>query len=412
MTTHRLTIRARLTALYGGLFLLVGTALLGITYLLLASALSNPSFGRTAFVAAIPGVAITTIDTGVAEPSGDAAGATQPTSPDPTWTPEQQRQAEETMRLAKALQAQFRQQTLTSLLRQGGLALAGVGIIGVWLGWLAAGRTLRPLQEITATARRVAGSNLHERIGLSGPQDELRQLADTFDDMLARLDAAFGSQRRFVANASHELRTPLTINRTLIEVALSRPDPPAELRRLGTALLAMNARHEKLLEGLLVLAGSEQELTTRDSVDLAAVTARLVDAARPGAAAAGVDLRFSSAPARTIGDPVLLERAVQNLLQNAIAYNVPGGDVTVTCAGSVITVANTGPVVTAAEIPGLFEPFRRLSDRTGSTDGSGLGLSIVRSVVTAHGGEITAEPRPAGGLSVSMRLPPPHADVA
>ncbi|MBO3739341.1 HAMP domain-containing protein [Actinoplanes sp. NEAU-H7] len=405
-----MTIRARLTALYGGLFLLVGTVLLGITYLLLASALSNPNFGRTAVVAAIPGIEITAVDTGVAQPSGDAATEPQPTSPDATWTPEQQRQAEKTMRLAEKLQGQFRQQTLTSLLRQGALALAGVGVIGVWLGWLAAGRTLRPLQEITATARRVAESNLHERIGLSGPQDELRQLADTFDDMLARLDAAFGAQRRFVANASHELRTPLTINRTLIEVALSHPDPPAELRRLGTALLAMNARHEKLIEGLLVLAGSEQRLTTRDRVDLAEVTGRLVDAARPGAVAAGVDLRFSAAPVPAIGDPVLLERAVQNLLQNAIAYNVPDGDVTVTCAGSVVTVANTGPVVAADEIPGLFEPFHRLSGRTGSVDGSGLGLSIVRSVVAAHGGEITAEPGLAGGLRISLRFPvPPRA---
>ena len=155
-----------------------------------------------------------------------------------------------------------------------------MAIVGIWLGWLVAGRTLRPLQQITATARRVADRNLHERIGLTGPRDELRQLADTFDDMLARLDAAFGSQRRFVANASHELRTPLTINRTLIEVALSRPNPPAALRQLGETLLTVNARHEKLIEGLLVLAGSEQRLTAVEPVDLAAVTNRLVAAAR------------------------------------------------------------------------------------------------------------------------------------
>ncbi|RSM46148.1 two-component sensor histidine kinase [Actinoplanes sp. ATCC 53533] len=401
MTTHRLTVRARLTAFYGGLFLLAGTALLAITYLLLAQALNSRSFSRSAIIA-VPGIAITVPDGTL--PTETESGVAQPAEP-LNLTPEERQQAEETLQLARALQVQFRQQTLTSLLRQGTLALAGVGLVGIWLGWLAARRTLRPLQEITATARRVAERNLHERIGLTGPQDELRQLADTFDDMLARLDAAFGSQRRFVANASHELRTPLTINRTLIEVALSHPDPPAELRQLGATLLTVNARHERLIEGLLVLAGSEQRLTTHDPVDLAAVTTRLVTVARAEAAAADIDLRLSTAPAPVTGDPVLLERAVQNLLQNAIAYNVPHGTVTVTCAGTCLTITNTGPTIAAYEIPGLFEPFRRLTDRIGSTDGSGLGLSIVRSVVTAHGGEITAEPRPAGGLIITMRLP-------
>ena len=403
MTTHRLTVRARLTAFYGGLFLLAGAGLLAITYLLLGQALNSQSFSRSALIA-VPGIEITMAGTAI--PAEVDSGATELRRAEPqNLTPEEQQQARETLRLAQALQVQFRQQTLTSLLRQGSLALAGVGVVGIWLGWLAAGRTLRPLQEITATARRVAERNLHERIGLTGPQDELRQLADTFDDMLARLDAAFGSQRRFVANASHELRTPLTINRTLIEVALSHPDPPAELRQLGATLLAVNARHERLIEGLLVLAGSEQQLTTHDPVDLAAVTTRLVNAARPGAAAAGIDLSLSTAPTQVTGDPVLLERAVQNLLQNAIAYNVPAGTVTVTCAGTSVTVANTGPAIAAYEIPGLFEPFRRLTDRIGSTEGSGLGLSIIRSVVTAHGGEITAVPRPAGGLTITMRFP-------
>jgi signal transduction histidine kinase len=403
VTTHRLTVRARLTAFYGGLFLLAGTALLAITYLLLAQALNSQSFSRSAIIA-VPGIAVASVDGTL--PTETESGMTAPQPAEPlNLTPEERQQAEKTFELAQALQVQFRQQTLTSLLRQGALALAGVGIVGIWLGWLAARRTLRPLQEITATARRVAERNLHERIGLTGPQDELRQLADTFDDMLARLDAAFGSQRRFVANASHELRTPLTINRTLIEVALSHPDPPAELRQLGATLLTVNARHERLIEGLLVLAGSEQRLTTHDPVDLAAVTTRLVTVARPEAAAADIDLRLSTAPLPVIGDPILLERAVQNLLQNAIAYNVPHGTVTVTCAGTCLTITNTGPTIAAYEIPGLFEPFRRLTDRIGSTDGSGLGLSIVRSVVTAHGGEITAEPRPAGGLIITMRFP-------
>jgi signal transduction histidine kinase len=403
MTTHRLTVRARLTALYGGLFLLAGTALLAITYLLLGAALHSQNFSRSAILA-VPGVAATTDNLGPADRSDSATTVPLRTEQENATPGEQQ--VQETAKLARALQVQFRQQTLNSLLRQGALALAGVSIIGIWLVWLAAGRTLRPLQDITATARRVAERNLHERIGLTGPQDELRQLADTFDDMLARLDAAFGAQRRFVANASHELRTPLTINRTLIEVALSHPDASAELRRLGETLLKVNTRHEKLIEGLLVLAGSEQQLITREPVDLAAVTTRLVNAARPEAVAAGIDLELRVGPSQVIGDPILLERAVQNLLQNAIAYNVPGGTVTISGAGTQLSITNTGPVIAGYEIPGLFEPFRRLTDRTGSTGGSGLGLSIARSIITAHGGDLTAEARPTGGLTVTIGLPP------
>ncbi|MEU4562208.1 HAMP domain-containing sensor histidine kinase [Actinoplanes sp. NPDC023936] len=388
--TRRLTVRARLTALYGGLFLLVGTALLGITYLLLAQALNNHTFGREA-VLAVPGKAVPTPQVAWKQDSSSASLAVQDT--------------ETRLRIAEDLRAQFRRQTLLSLLQQGSVALAGVTVAGVWLGWVVAGRTLRPLQKITATARRVADRNLHERIALSGPNDELRVLADTFDDMLARLDAAFGSQRRFVANASHELRTPLTINRTLIEVALSRPDAPAELRRLGETLLTVNTRHEKLIEGLLELANSEQRLSTREPVDLTAVVTRLVSTARADASTAGITLRLSAEPARTSGDPVLLERLLQNLLRNAIAYNRPDGEVTVTCSGHRVTISNTGPVITADEIPGLFEPFRRLTDRVGSAHGNGLGLSIVRSIVVAHDGTITAEPRPAGGLIVTVDLP-------
>ncbi|GAA3943550.1 sensor histidine kinase [Actinoplanes auranticolor] len=392
MTTHRLTVRARLTALYGGVFLLAGAALLAITYLLLAQALNTSSFSQEA-VLAVPGVRIAAAPAAALETVPQGLTATQDA------------ESVELVRLAGELQAQFRRQTLTSLLQRGVIALAGVAVIGIWLGWLMAGRTLRPLQQITATARRVADRNLHERIGLSGPKDELRQLADTFDDMLARLDAAFGSQRRFVANASHELRTPLTINRTLIEVALSRPDAPAETRRLGETLLSVNTRHERLIEGLLVLAGSEQHLTTREPVDLAAVTERLVNVARPEADAAGITLHASLKPAPVHGDPVLLERLVQNLLRNAMTYNVPDGEVRISCAGQRLTVTNPGPVIAAYEIPGLFEPFRRLTDRIGSTEGSGLGLSIVRSIVTAHGGTVTADPRPGGGLAVTVELP-------
>ncbi len=276
-------------------------------------------------------------------------------------------------------------------------------------GWVVAGRTLRPIQQITATARRVADRNLHERIGLTGPRDELRELGDTFDDMLGRLDSAFDSQRRFVANASHELRTPLAINRTLLEVAMGRPDAPPQLRQLGDTLLEVNARHERLINGLLTLARSEQAPTERTPVDLGEVATSVSEQFSDAAEAADIALTVDRGAAPTVGDPVLLERLTQNLVENAIRYNARGGWVavrTVTEGAAVkITVANTGPVVPPYEATGLFEPFRRLTDRVGSAQGTGLGLSIVRSVARAHGGDALIRPRVGGGLVVDVTLP-------
>ncbi|MBM2620732.1 HAMP domain-containing histidine kinase [Actinoplanes sp. LDG1-06] len=379
--SHRWTVRLRLTVLYGGLFVLAGAALLSVTYVLLGQALNRQPVSAAA-VLAIAGTP--------SDASSVAAAPAQPVS-------ELIRSTE----VAHDLQAEFRTATLESLLQQGGLALAVVGAAGVWAAWLAAGRTLRPLAEITATARRVAGRSLHERIGMTGPHDELRRLADTFDEMLARLDAAFAAQRRFAANASHELRTPLAINRTLIEVALAHPDPSPDVRRLGETLLVVNARHERLIDGLLLLARGDQELAGPVPVDLAAVTAHVVSLVPPGPVAVNV----TTSPSAVTGDPVLLERLVQNLIENAVAYNVAGGSVTVTCGPGELTVTNTGPLIAAFEIPGLFEPFQRLTDRVGSATGTGLGLSIVRAVARAHGGTVTAEPGPSGGLAVRVRLP-------
>jgi signal transduction histidine kinase len=284
-----------------------------------------------------------------------------------------------------------------------------VTVLGVWAGWLMAGRTLRPLTEITATARRVADRNLHERIGLSGPRDELRELADTFDDMLARLDASFDGQRRFVANASHELRTPLAVNRTLLEVAMGRPGAPPELVDLGETLLEVNDRHERLIDGLLTLARSEQAVADPVPIDLAEVATRVHEQFASDARTAALSFDLGGTPAPTAGDPVLLERLAQNLVENAIRHNVEAGWVTVTTSSSVdhavLTVANTGPVVPAVEVARLFEPFRRLTDRVGSAHGTGLGLSIVRSVARAHGGDVAAQPRAGGGLVVDVTLP-------
>jgi signal transduction histidine kinase len=405
---RRWTVRARLTAWYGALFLLVGAALLGVTYVLVARALDNQSIDAALVFPTQPATEPATTEPKV---TGLPSGITDQGVPIvPTGltglTAEQYAEAVSRFELAADLRRDFRHKTLVSLLQQGALGLVAVAMAGIWLGWLAAGRTLRPIQQITATARRVADRSLHERINLAGPHDELRQLADTFDDMLARLDAAFDGQRRFVANASHELRTPLAINRTVLEVALSRPGAPPEIRQLGDTLLAVNARHERLIDGLLQLARSEQHVVDPVTVDLAAIVARQAGAATEDT---GPTIESSVEPVTVHGDPDLLEHLVQNLVRNATTYNVPDGWVRVTCAptpdGARLTVSNTGPTVVEYEVPRLFEPFRRLKDRVGSHRGTGLGLPIVRSVTLAHGGEVSAVPRTGGGLVIQVDLP-------
>ncbi|GAA3041328.1 hypothetical protein GCM10020000_20060 [Streptomyces olivoverticillatus] len=256
----------------------------------------------------------------------------------------------------------------------------------------------------------MAGTDLSRRIELGGPDDELKELSDTFDEMLDRLERAFTAQQRFVANASHELRTPLAINRTLLEVHLSDPGASPELQQLGKTLLATNERSEQLVEGLLLLARSDNEIVDRKPVDLAEVASQAIDQARTEAQAKGVELRGTRQPAVVQGNGVLLERIALNLVQNAVRYNAPDGWVEVTTetqpGQAVLVVENTGPVVPAYELDNIFEPFRRLrTERTGSDKGVGLGLSIVRSVARAHGGRITAVPREGGGLVMRVVLP-------
>ncbi|BCB80437.1 two-component sensor histidine kinase [Phytohabitans flavus] len=310
------TFRVRLTALYGASFLLAGAILLGLTYLLLAAALEKQEVK--------PGIVYANVDGRATKPQLDDKAAEALKK---QMSAAEQAEVDHKLDLAKQVQIDLRAQTLRSLLQWGALALVGVALAGVWLGWLAAGRTLRPLKQITATARRVADRSLHERIALGGPRDELRELADTFDDMLERLDRSFDGQRRFVANASHELRTPLAINRTLLEVALGQPDAPQQLRQLGTTLLEVNARHERLIDGLLTMARSEQAVVDPVPVDLADVAGSVLDQTR----APGVEVRHQLQPACTSGDPVLLERLTQNLVDNAVRYNATGGWVQVTC---------------------------------------------------------------------------------
>jgi signal transduction histidine kinase len=279
------------------------------------------------------------------------------------------------------------------------------------LGWFVAGRVLRPLRQMTAGARTISAGNLHERLALTGPNDEFKQLGDTFDELLARLEAAFAAQRRFVANAAHELRTPLTLERTLLQVALADPNATAAtLRATCGELLASGREQEQLIDALLTLATSQRGLATRQPVDLTATAQAVLESTR--AAAEQLDLRLTIDPgaATTTGDPTLIERLIFNLLDNAIQYNEPGGRVEIRTASdgprAVLTVVNTGAHVPSGEIERLFEPFQRLArDRTASDRHRGLGLSIVRAIATAHDGTVTATPRPDGGLVVTVSLP-------
>ncbi|PZG36796.1 two-component sensor histidine kinase, partial [Spongiactinospora gelatinilytica] len=279
--------------------------------------------------------------------------------------------------------------------------LIGVGLAAVIAGYLVADRALRPVRRMTETARKLSENTLaHQRIALDGPKDELKELADTFDAMLARLNDAYDGGRRFVANASHELRTPVTINRTVIEVALSLPGGPADLRTLGHVLLEVNARTERLIEGLLALARSEREPATRESVDMR----EILDAALRNAATPGVEISADLRPAWTTGNRALLQRCAAELAGNAVGHNLAeNGRVRAlvrVLGGSVsIELENTGPHIPRYAVDDLFEPFQRLHpDRPGA----GLGLAIVRAIVRTHGGTVTATPRDGGGLTVAV----------
>lgn len=384
----RPTIRIRLTLLYGGMFLIAGILLLSIIYMLAAQALNDAG----GLVFQVSGTSVQ-ISSGTCPQLGSAQTNGQLNE------------------MIKDCTAAQRQHALDRLLNRALLALVGLSIIAFAFGYAMAGRVLSPLGRINRTARRVAGTDLSRRIELDGPDDELKELADTFDEMLDRLERAFTAQQRFVGNASHELRTPLAINRTLLEVHLSDPKAPPELQQLGKTLLATNERSEQLVEGLLLLARSDNQIVERKPVDLAEVADRAIDQARGEAAAKGVEVRGERVPAVVQGNGVLLERIALNLVQNAVRYNVPEGgwvevDTEIQQGQALLVVSNTGPVVPAYEIDNIFEPFRRLrTERTGSDKGVGLGLSIARSVARAHGGRIIAEPREGGGLVMRVTLP-------
>ncbi|MFG3436494.1 sensor histidine kinase [Nonomuraea sp. NPDC047897] len=390
------TLRARLTFVYGALFLLAGLTLLAVTYLLFTQQLAQ-SFGSRY---GGPGDRPTRL--AIVSPGGYML------------------QGDDALRWLQAQEAELREAAVTSLLSQGAVALGVVGLVAGALGWVAAGRMLAPLRLVTATARRIAAApaaerGLHERIALRGPVDEVKELADTFDTMVERLDHSFDGQRRFVANASHELRTPLTLNRALVELAMHRRSASADVRQLGESLLEINVRHERLISGLLLLARADHEIGDRSPVDLADVVAHVVAQTAAEAEQARVTVREAAFPAPAGGDAMLLERMVHNLVENGIRHNTGDGTGWVRVAsrvppggGAEVEVANSGPAVPPYEVPALFKPFHRLGEeRVVTGRGAGLGLSIVRSVARAHGGDVTARPREGGGLVVTVTLPRP-----
>jgi signal transduction histidine kinase len=395
----RISLRARLTLVYGGLFLVAGVVLLGVTY-----ALFNQQIAGIGVKMITKDTKVTVSPSASSSPPPGGAGSAAPTVPDDSWV--------------RIQQSEIHAAATTSLITQGAIALAIVGGAAAGFGWLIAGRVLAPLHRVTETARRIANApaadrGLHERIALRGPDDEVKDLADTFDLMVERLGRSFDGQRRFVANASHELRTPLTLGRALVELAMHRRTASEDVKQLGEGLLEINTRHERLIGGLMLLAGSEREITERLPVDLADVLSHVVTQTEPEAARAGVTVKEEPAPALTTGDALLLERLVHNLVENAVRHNLPDGDggwVRIACRthGHLVEldVTNTGPAVPPYEIPSLFEPFRRLgTDRLVTAKGAGLGLSIIRAIAHAHGGDVTAHPREGGGLTVTVTLP-------
>jgi signal transduction histidine kinase len=401
----RMTIRVRLTLLYTGVFAACGMILVAITYGLLAGNLPESTTAKPEPAVPKPANGQVESDPKTSFPA-DLAAVCSKTSNDPNTEPGLRAKCKAAYQegLLDGAQTQ-RQATLDRLLGYSLATLAAATLLSAVAGWMVAGRVLRPVHRITAAARTASEDHLETRVALAGPRDELRELAETFDAMLDRLQTAFEGQRHFIANAGHELRTPLTVMRTAVDVVLAKPEPTREeLLGMGRDVRAAVDHAQGLIEALLTLARTDRGQFDREVVDLATVAEDAIDAAASGSAR----LHTSLAPAPTSGDPILLERLAANLVDNAVRYNLPGGAVWVstgTVDGRVLlTVNNTGPRVAPAAVETLFEPFRRLQERTGD-GGFGLGLAIVAAIAAAHGGEAVAGARPEGGLSVTVSLP-------
>ncbi|TDC72774.1 HAMP domain-containing histidine kinase [Micromonospora sp. KC606] len=415
----RRTVRIQLTLLYGGLFLLCGTGLLATTYVLL----QHSSFGfvqnsqegilmvredGTAFMVRPDGVQPLAEDAETPEDANSVASPTPPPDlnppPDGAPTPQQ-------VQAAQFLLAEVANSQKSAFLTRSGAALALMSAVSLVLGWLVAGRILRPVRTITTSTRQISATNLHQRLTLQGPDDELKELGDTIDDLLTRLEASFQSQRRFVANASHELRTPLARQRTVVQVALADPDATVDsLRTAHERVLNATYQQERLIDALLTLARGERGLDRRQPVDLTDVATAVLLAREAEAGRRGLRLTTQLDEAHTLGDPHLIERLAVNLVDNALRYNVAPGRLEVSTATkvntAVLTVTNTGPLVPADQVSRLFQPFQRLdTDRTHHDGGLGLGLSIVQAIATAHAATITAHPLPNGGMEITVTFP-------
>jgi signal transduction histidine kinase len=457
----RRTARLRLTALYGGLFLLSGVALVAVTYVLFERATEyktphlpavphTPAIGHLQLSAPLAGTApagqsvvqLFQHPHQLAQAQQELGQAQQELAKAPpqllVGLPTQlarvqhqvtqaQHQLEQDQRqLAQAVhqlaqvgpvQAAQRASDSHELLVNSGIALAIVAVLALLAGWLVAGRMLRPIRTITRTARRISSTSLHERLALDGPPDELKELGDTLDDLFGRLDAAFEAQRRFVANASHELRAPLTRQRALIQVALADPDADfSSLRAAHERVLASEQHLEQMIDGLLALTRGQAGLDRREHLDLATIAAKALLAREQEAAELELEVNAQLAPAPIAGDPRLLERLIANLLDNAIRHNVTGGHVEITTGArhqhAFLVVTNSGPTILPEEVPRLLQPFQRLRGaRTNHDGGNGLGLAIVDAVAAAHRATLTVLPRPGGGLSVEVTFPATALDA-
>jgi signal transduction histidine kinase len=388
MPHPRATVRGRLALLYGSVFLASGIALLAITYVLVDDLIRR-------FVKPSPG------------------NATIPTERIPGSPAVNQMKAAASRVTAAESHLVVAQRTtdLHSLLLGSSIALGVMTVVSVLLGWLVAGRILRPLRTITNTARHISEDSLDRRLALQGPRDELRHLGEVIDGLLDRLQAAFEAQRHFVANAAHELRAPLTLERATLQVTLADPGLTLDGLRAACEDVIDNGRQqEELIEALLTLARSQCGLDRKQAVDLAVIAADVAEARKQKAAAAGLQLDLALRPTPVSGDPQLIERLVTNLVDNALRYNRASGTVHVITkagpGGGRLVVTNTGPVVPHDQVARLLEPFQRIApSRTGQHEGLGLGLSIVQAITKAHGARLLVNAGAEGGLIVDIRFP-------
>jgi signal transduction histidine kinase len=401
----RRTVRLRLTLLYGALFLASGAALLAVTYVLVSHATAGVSVyqGPNGMQGAV--VRSSRQSSRPREARGVSV-AQQGGSP--TLTP---RQLEAQAKRFETLAIQQHADQLHELLVQSGIALAIMAVVSIALGWLVAGRVLRPLRTITTTARTISATNLHERLALDGPDDELKELGDTIDALLMRLETSFGAQRAFVANASHELRTPLARQRAVVQVALADPDATvASLRAAHERVLASGEQQARLIDALLTLTRGQAGLARREPLDLAAITDDALGGRRTDAERRGLHIDTALTAAPTSGDPRLVERLVVNLVDNALRHNTPAGRVqvaTMTNDGhAILSIRNDGPIIPPSDVDRIFLPLQRIHpERANHAEGVGLGLSIVQAIASAHHAAVVTSARPEGGLDIEVRFP-------